>query len=341
MPRIGPAASVGFEARSKGPPVRLGCALGAHTHGFETLLELVRHAEALGYEVAHVDGDVSMTGRRRGAEVLDGWTVSLALLARTERIAVSSLRLPHHWNPGRLAQAAATAQRIFGDRFRFAATAGAQASDRRFGLPFGSGAERVARLDETLEAVRALWRGEPVTRAGRFVRLDGARVVPSPPGGALPIEIAGRGRRLLQVVARHADRWDVNWPPIRSRVERSARWLAEACAVLGRDPRSVGRSLWIFTRLGPRPPEVEFRNSNPWFAEIDREEIQEGLVWGDAARCGQRILEIRQALGIDLPILDLTGLDALATHRSLEALAPLLETAPGPGRGVDPGESRT
>jgi len=311
--------------------VRLGCALGAHTHGFEELLGLVRHAEVLGYEVAQVDGDVSMMARRTRAEVLDGWTVTLALLARTERIAIGSLRLPHHWNAGRLAQAAATAERIFGDRFRFATTAGAQPIDRRFGLPFGSGAERVARLEETVEAVRALWRGEPVTRAGRFVRLDGARVVPIPPGGALPIEIAGRGRQLLGVVARHADRWDVNWPPIRSRVERSAGWLAEACAALGRDPASIERSLWIFTRLGAGTPEAEFRVRNPWFAEIDRSQLREGLVSGDAARCRERILEIQQGLGLDLPILDLTGLDARASRRTLEALAPLLETEAGPG----------
>jgi alkanesulfonate monooxygenase SsuD/methylene tetrahydromethanopterin reductase-like flavin-dependent oxidoreductase (luciferase family) len=329
--------------------VRLGCALGAHTHDFETLVELVRHAEALGYEVAHVDGDVSMMARRTDAPVLDGWTVTLALLDRTERIAVTSLRLPHHWNAARLAQAAATAHRIHGDRFRFAITAGAQPSDRRFGLDYGTGAERVARLEETVEAVRALWRGEAVTRAGRFVRLEGARVAPTPPGGALPVEIAGRGRRLMSVVAAHADRWDVNWPPIRARVERAGGWLARACAARGRDPGTIERSQWIFTRLVDGPPEpareaveAEFRERNPWFAKIGAEELAEGLVWGDAARCGERVMEIRQVLGIDLPILDLTGLDAPATRRTLEALAPTSGGGPAPAANVvDPGESRT
>jgi alkanesulfonate monooxygenase SsuD/methylene tetrahydromethanopterin reductase-like flavin-dependent oxidoreductase (luciferase family) len=329
--------------------VRLGCALGAHTHDFDTLVALVRHAEALGYEVAHVDGDVSMMAHRTDAPVLDGWTVTLALLERTERIAIASLRLPHHWNAARLAQAAATAHRLHGDRFRFAITAGAQPSDRRFGLDYGRGADRVARLAETVEAVRALWRGGPVTRAGRFVRLDGARVGPTPPGGALPVEIAGRGRRLMEVVAEHADRWDVNWPPIRARVERAAGWLAAACAERGRDPASLERSQWIFTRLaqGPAEPtrtavEAEFRQRNPWFAEIGSEELREGLVFGDAARCGERVMEIRQVLGIDLPILDLTGLDAPATRRTLEALAPASGGgAPPAASVVDPGESRT
>jgi alkanesulfonate monooxygenase SsuD/methylene tetrahydromethanopterin reductase-like flavin-dependent oxidoreductase (luciferase family) len=313
--------------------VRLGCALGAHTHPWEELLALVRHAEALGYEVAHVDGDVSMMRR---PEVLDGWTTTLALLSETERIAVTSLRLPHHWNAARLAQAAATARRIHGPRFRFAITAGAQPADRRFGLPYGSGAERVARLEETVEAVRALWRGEPVSRDGRFVQLDGARIAPAPPGGAMPVEIAGRGRRLMRVVAAHADRWDVNWPPIRARVEPPRRWLIEACAAIGRDPASIERSQWIFTRVGDLSAdaaEAEFRQTSPWFAEIGREELEEALVFGDAARCQERVIEIARVHGLDLPILDLTGLDAPATRRALDALAPLLgpETA-GPDR---------
>ncbi len=307
--------------------MRLGVALGAHTHAFETLLALVRHAEDCGYEVAHVDGDVSMLAKRTEAETLDGFTTQLALLAETSRIAIGSLRLPHHWNAARLAQAAATAVRIFGGRFRFCATAGAQPIDRRFGLPYGSGAERVERLDETLEAVRALWRGESVSRAGRFVTLDDARIRPAPPGGRIPIEIAGRGRRLLGVVARHGDSWDVNWPPIRRRVLGAAGWLAEACEAEGRDPAEVRRSQWIFTRIvmtrNDAALEAEFRRINPWFAEIASEELGEGLVAGEAAACRDRLAEIREGLGIDLPILDLTGLEAEASRQVMEALAPV------------------
>lgn len=322
--------------------MKLGVALGAHTHPWETLLALVHHAEERGFDSVWVDGDVSMLAERREAEVLDGWTVSLALLSRTSRIAVASLRLPHHWNAARLAQAAVTARRLFGARFRFCITAGAQPSDRRFGLPFGRGAERVARLDETLEAVRALWRGESVTRQGRFVRLEGARVRPVPDGGRIPIEIAGRGRRLLGVVARHADVWDVNWPPIRGRVERATGLLREACEQEARAPETIARSQWIFTRIVMTRDDAalaaEFRQINPWFAEIPDEELREAVVAGEPSACRDRIEEIHRVLGIDRPILDLTGLDASASRRVLDALAPLAQAPEG---GIDPGESRT
>ncbi len=301
--------------------MKLGVALGAHTHGWETLAELVREAEALGYSEVAVDGDVTRYG---SGECLDGWTVTQVLLARTERIVVRSLRLPHHWSPAKLAHATATAHRIFGERFRFLTAAGAQRVDRRFGLPFGPPAERIARLGATLESVRALWRGETVTRHDAFVALDGASLDPAP--GELPITIAGRDPRTLALVAEHASGWELNLPPIAGRVQRVADTLAEACRARGRDPAGIARSQWIFTRLAPgRDPRSalpEFRQLNPWFAGMGEDELPEALAVGDAPACRAHLERIRTSCGLDLPILDLTGLDAPAARRVLEALAP-------------------
>ncbi|HVH05616.1 MAG TPA: LLM class flavin-dependent oxidoreductase, partial [Myxococcota bacterium] len=77
--------------------MKLGIAFTWHTLPFAALLELVRRAEAAGYAAAYVDGDVSMLESRGDADVLDGWTLTTALLARTQRIALGSIRLPHHW----------------------------------------------------------------------------------------------------------------------------------------------------------------------------------------------------------------------------------------------------
>jgi alkanesulfonate monooxygenase SsuD/methylene tetrahydromethanopterin reductase-like flavin-dependent oxidoreductase (luciferase family) len=96
----------------------------------------VRRAEALGYRCAFVDGDVSMLPSRGEGDVLDGWTVTAALLAATERIEIGSIRLVHHWNAAKLAQAVATAERIAPGRLRLQISIGAQPADARFGLPF-------------------------------------------------------------------------------------------------------------------------------------------------------------------------------------------------------------
>ena len=82
----------------------LGVAFSWHQLGFEELRALVRHAEAKGFAAAYVDGDVSVIPSLGERDVLDGFTVTTALLAATERIAVTSIRLVHHWNAARLAQ---------------------------------------------------------------------------------------------------------------------------------------------------------------------------------------------------------------------------------------------
>jgi alkanesulfonate monooxygenase SsuD/methylene tetrahydromethanopterin reductase-like flavin-dependent oxidoreductase (luciferase family) len=306
--------------------VRLGVALGGHTLAWEDLLDLVRRAEAAGFAAVYVDGDVSMLGRRHERDVLDGWTVTTALLAHTTRIELASIRLVHHWNPARLAQAAATVERITPGRLRFFASIGDRPEDPRFGLAAPSVRERIAWLDESLDAVRALWRGDTVTRDGRFVRLDSARVRPTPPPGSLPIEIGAKGRGLLGVVARHADVWNVNLPPIPGRVTAAARWLDDACGDLGRDPRQIRRSQWLFTRVQRRPDPsgalAEFRRVNPWFDAIPDDEVGRSLVIGDGASCRARLTEISRELSIDLPVLDLCGVDADTARRNLDAIPP-------------------
>ncbi len=306
--------------------MKLGVALGWHVHPWEELLGLVRRAEELGYTAAFVDGDLSMLSERSEADALDGWTVTTALLAHTRRIQIGSMRMAHHWNAARLAQAAATAVRLAPGRLRFLVSAGDHPIDARFGLPFAPPAERIARLDETLAALRALWRGEAVTVHGRFVELDRARVRPIPPGGRIPIEIAAKGPRMLELVARHADVWDINLPPLPAHVGKAEQVLEKHCRSLGRDPRQIQRSMWIFTRVGEASDAAascnEYRRLNPWFHSIRESELVEAMLLGTASHCRARLGELAALLRLDWPVLDLSGLGAEATLRNLEALAP-------------------
>jgi len=303
----------------------LGAGFAWHTHRWKELLDLVRRSEALGFGAAWVDGDVSMLGRRSEAEVLDGWTTTTALIASTRRIAVGSMRLVHHWNAARLAQATATVERLFPGRQRVLVSAGDRPEDAHFGLPLGPPAERVTRLDETLAAVRALWRGETVSCAGEHVRLDAARVRPTPPGGRIPLWVAARRPRMLAVVARHADVWEVNLPPLPDRVEAAAEALGTACRTLGRDPAEIERSMWIYARIDPEGGSsgalAEYRRLNPWFDAIPDREIRPVLAIGPADECAARLRELAGSVGVGWPVVDLSGLDAAASRRHLDALA--------------------
>ena len=306
--------------------MKLGVAFGWHVHPWETLVELVERAEELGYAAAFVDGDISMLGGPRRADVLDGWTTTTALIARTRRIQIGSIRLVHHWNAARLAQATATLERIAPGRQRLLISIGDRPNDERFGLARASRGERTRWLDEMLTAVRGLWRGEAVTLEGRYVQLDGARVSPSPPGGRIPLAIAAKGPKMLEVVANHADVWEINLPPLADRVARAAANLARACRDRGRDADEIERSMWIFTRLheGSDPPSsvAEYRRLNPWFDWLSDDEVGRSAVVGSADSCRERLAQIAEELALDLAVLDLSGLEASASFRTLEALAP-------------------
>ena len=299
--------------------------LGGHHRDFEEVLALLLRAEALGYRAAYVDGDVSIVPSRGEGAVLDGWTATVALLARTTRIEIGSIRLVHHWNAARLAQAVATAECVAPGRLRFLASIGGQPADRRFGFALPAVSDRIDWLDEMLTALRRLWAGERVTLHGRFVTLDDALVRPLPRAGQMPIEVGGAGARLLDVVARHASRWDLNVPPVARLVRAATERLAVACAANDRDPASIGRSMWVLARPDRAAEDAsltgEFRRWHPWFRTLPDAEVGDAILAGPASRCRDRIASIREDLGVDLPVLDLAGLPQDASERALEALA--------------------
>jgi len=306
--------------------MKLGVAFAWHTHPWKDLLGLVRLAEELGFAAAFVDGDATTLASKSERDVLHGWTVLTALLAHTRRIQIGSIRLVHHWNAAQLAQAVATAELLFPGRLRFVIAAGDRPNDASFGLPQLPVGERIQLLDETLEALRSLWSGETVTRSGRFVQLERASVRPVPPGGAIPIAIAARGPRMLRRVSRHAQVWEVNLPPIAAHVSAAAAILAEACRQHGRDPGEIRRSQWIFTRLDPAGDRDaalrEYRRLNPWFDRYPDAEVRSGLVVGSPDDCRRRLSELAAELSLELPIVDLSGLDAERARGLMEALAP-------------------
>ena len=84
--------------------------------------------------------------------------------------------------------------------------------------------------------------------------------------------------------------------------------------------------MWIFTRVGEAPDAAasckEYRRLNPWFQSIPDGELAGAMVLGTASQCRDRLGELAAQLSLDWPVLDLSGLDAEASLRNLEALAP-------------------
>ena len=82
---------------------------------------------------------------------------------------------------------------------------------------------------------------EPVTTfAGTHYQLTDAICEPKPVQSPLPLLIGGKGNRMMGVVARYADEWNM-WGLADDIAERSAV-LDQRCEAIGRDPAEIKRS---------------------------------------------------------------------------------------------------
>jgi coenzyme F420-dependent glucose-6-phosphate dehydrogenase len=131
------------------------------------LLNLVQHAEANGFDSAMSADHFQPWSRRQGQSGFS-WSWLGAAMQAT-RLDFGALCVPGGWryHPAVVAQAAATLADMFPDRLKWiAAGSGEALNERLIGAGWPDKAERNARLKAGVEIIRALWRGETVTRDG-------------------------------------------------------------------------------------------------------------------------------------------------------------------------------
>ncbi len=120
-----------------------------------------------------------------------------------------------------------------------------------------SNAELVDRLDEQLDTIDRLLRGETVTRIEGFYPTKAAVVQRPLQQPRPPILVAAQGPKSIRVAARHADIWNsVGGQPIvgdrltleqaLAVVRRHSELLEAACAETGRNPAAIRRSVFAW-----------------------------------------------------------------------------------------------
>ncbi len=209
------------------------------------VLAVVRHAEATGWDGVYVADHFMGSGGDWGPDTtpnLEATGTLAALAMATERVRLGTLVLGNTYrHPAVLANWAATVDHVSGGRLLLGVGAGWQENEHeQYGIELPPPGERVARFDEACQVLKGLLREERVTLAGRHYRLTDAVAEPKPLQRPLPLLIGGKGDRMLGVVARHADEWNM-WGLADTIAERSAV-LARRCDAIDRDPSSIKRS---------------------------------------------------------------------------------------------------
>jgi alkanesulfonate monooxygenase SsuD/methylene tetrahydromethanopterin reductase-like flavin-dependent oxidoreductase (luciferase family) len=176
---------------------------------FEQLEVHAKNAEAAGFSgmafMDHFAPPMAETQPMYEALVTATW-----LAARTERLRMGHLVLCDAFrHPAVLAKQVASIDHASGGRFELGLGWGSVPAEfEMFGVDEQSAGARIRRLDETLQVLRALWSGESVDFDGEFHHLRGAMQRPVPVGH-IPIVIGATGKKTLELVARHADWWNL------------------------------------------------------------------------------------------------------------------------------------
>lgn len=219
-------------------------------------LEVARHAEATGWDGVYVADHFMGDGGGFGAPETpthEATAVLAALAAVTDRVRLGSLVFGNTYrHPAVLAKWAITVDHVSRGRLVLGIGAGWQQNEHdQYGIRLPPPGERISRFEEACRAITGLLRQPTTSVAGDHYQLTDALAEPKPVQEHLPLLIGGKGDRMLGVVARHADEWNM-WglaPVIAERAEV----LARRCAAVGRDPSQIRRSAQALVFLTDDP----------------------------------------------------------------------------------------
>ncbi len=209
------------------------------------LCAAVELVERLGWHGVMVEDHFMADGGGFGAVSDPRFEVTSVLSALA--VATTSVRLAPlvmsatYRHPAVVANWAATVDHISRGRLTLGLGAGWQLNEHaQYGIQLGTPGERIDRLDEYCTVVRSLLEQAVTDFKGRSFELSNAWCEPKPLQTRLPLLIGGKGDRMLRLVARHADMWNM-WSMPSKFAERSAV-LDQSSEAIGRDPATIRRS---------------------------------------------------------------------------------------------------
>lgn len=224
--------------------VRVGVQLQPQRTAWPDFAGAVQAVEALGFDTLWNFDHLFPWCGDPGDACFETWTTLTAMAMLTTHIRLGTLvNGVLYRDPATLAKMATTVDIISNGRLEFSlGAAWAEAEFSAYGLPFPPIGERMGRLDEALDIVKALWSRPRTTYDGRYYHLRDAPCEPKPlQRPHPPIMVGGTGNRTLRLAAKHADIWNGNGSP-----DECAALIARLhahCAEIGRDPAEIELSI--------------------------------------------------------------------------------------------------
>ena len=226
-------------------PVRFGVKVAQMGGSYPEMRAAWREADRLGFDTGWLhDHLLNQNDVSRPED--EGWTVLTALLVESRRLRGGLMVTANTFrHPSVLAKMVTTLDVISEGRVDVGLGAGwFEEEHRQYGLSLPPLGERMRRLDEACQVLKALWTTPRATFDGAHYQLRAAIHEPKPVQRPHPPLVIGtRGERVgLRLVARHAQGWNMATGSADEFRTKSAL-LDGYCRDIGRDPAEIERSM--------------------------------------------------------------------------------------------------
>jgi len=239
--------------------------------------------------------------------MMEAYTILGALAQVTERVRLGALVTGNTYrNPAILAKSVTTLDHVSGGRAQLGIGSGwFELEHQSFGIPFDTFTTRFEKLEEALQVILPMLRGERVSYSGKHYEFSDVINEPAPLS-KVPVMIGGSGeKKTLRMVAQYADLGNLTCGP--EEVQQKLDALAGHCERLGRDRSEITLSWNRVICVAPTTAEAEAER-NAFLAERGMDwdnlgdEIQamvDGMIaCGDADTVGEKLTEWKST-GID------------------------------------------
>jgi F420-dependent oxidoreductase-like protein len=211
---------------------------------FDTVVAQAREAEAAGFDtVLLMDHFYQLPGIGTPDQpMLECYTTLGALASATSTVQLSALVTGNTYrNPALLAKTVTTLDVVSGGRAILGIGAGWNEQEHdAYGFEFGTFSQRFERLEEALQIIGPMLRGENPTFDGAWYRardaMNNPRLRP-----AIPVMLGGSGeQKTFRLAALHADHMNIICS--REDLPRKVSALRQRCEEAGRDPATLATS---------------------------------------------------------------------------------------------------
>ena len=278
---------------------------------FDRVVQQAQEAEASGFDRVFVMDhfyQLPMIGAADEA-MFEAYTLLAAIAQHTDKVRLSALVTGNTYrNPTLLAKTVTALDHVSHGRATLGIGSGwFEQEHDELGFEFNSFTERFEKLEEALQIILPMLKGERPTLAGEHYSVSGAINEPRPLSD-IPVMIGGSGeKKTLRMVAQYAD--ESNLTCDNHEIPRKLEALAGHCERLGRDRSEITVTKLVNCLVAPTMADADddvaaMAEIKGWNDEVI-ELLKAVAVFGDPDTVGEKLTEALEqgldGLTINLP----------------------------------------